>query len=946
LRLPTATYRLQLGPGMGFREARRLVPYLHALGISDLYASPLLQARPGSHHGYDVTDPSRLNPELGTDEEFEALAAELAARGMGLIVDIVPNHMAAGADNPWWRSVLEHGSASPYAHFFDIDWRPSHSPLDNQVLLPILGEHYGRALEAGLLELRFTDRGFVVRYYDHEIPLGPTTWVTILDDVARELSHEAEPALVAELASISSTLAELRERPARSPQARKARAEAAESARRALVALAEGDTRVRDAIARVVDRHRGKPGDPRSFDPLDRLLSEQVYVLSAWQTATEEINYRRFFDIGDLISVRAEDPAVFEAMHALIVRLARERRITGLRIDHVDGLYDPAEYLRTLIERLGGRRGGPPPCYIVVEKILAPDESLPRDWPVQGTTGYDFLNTLNGLFVHPDGLARIQREYGRLTGEKRTFDQLRFDAKRKVIRELFAGDVRSLEWRLIRLARQDRHGRDIPGQELAAAIAAVSAALPVYRTYIRADTIAEEDRARIREAIATARRLCPTIDPAALDFLERVLLLDLPDNSPPGRRRAWLAFVQRWQQFTGPITAKGIEDTALYEYNALTSLNEVGGDPGDGAVSVAEFHRRMDARLARWPATLNATTTHDTKRTEAVRARINVLSEIPGVWQRQLRDWMGRNAPLRPVVRGRPVPDANEEVMLYQTLLGVWPLDAAQVPELLPRLEEYVVKAAREAKVHTRWVDPDPEYENALLTFLRRILEPDPHNEFLKRFTAFQRRIAPYGAQNALSQTLIRIAAPGVPDFYQGTELWSFCLVDPDNRRPVDFEKRIATLEALDARMGDDGTSIGRSLLEDWRDGRIHMYLIARLLRFRRARAELFQRGEYLPIDAGGRWREHVCAFARRRNGEWAIAVAPRLLTRIVPPGHFATGAAWGRTHLRLPTDAPHVWRDVVTDATVGTVRRNRRPVLPLARVFENLPVALLTNAD
>ncbi|HWV58587.1 MAG TPA: malto-oligosyltrehalose synthase, partial [Longimicrobiales bacterium] len=654
----------------------------------------------------------------------------------------------------------------------------------------------------------------------------------------------------------------------------------------------------------------------------------------------------RFFDIGDLISVRAEDPAVFDAMHALILRLVRERRITGLRIDHVDGLYDPEAYLRKLIERLGARRDEPPPCYLVVEKILAPDESLPREWPVHGTTGYDFVNALNGLFVHAEGLARIRRDYARFTGETRSFDALRFAAKRKVIRELFAGDVRSLEWRLIRLARQDRHGRDIPGQELAAAIAAVSAGLAVYRTYIRSGTVTDADRARIREAIAVARRQCPTIDPAALDFLERVLLLELSPNAPPGRRRAWLAFVQRWQQFTGPVTAKGIEDTVLYRYNPLTSLNEVGGDPGAGTVSVAEFHRRMAGRLTGWPASLSATTTHDTKRAEAVRARINVLSEIPGTWQRQLRDWVRRNAALKPTIDGRPVPDANEELLLYQTLLGVWPLDAAELPELLPRLEGFVIKAAREAKVHTGWIAPDSAYEDALLTFLRRILEAESQNRFLERFTAFLQRIAPYGAQNALSQTLIKAAAPGVPDIYQGTELWSFILVDPDNRRPVDFDRRIAALEALDARTDDDGVALARSLLENWRDGRIHLYLAARLLRFRRAKPSLFGDGEYLPLETRGRWRENVCAFARHHAGEWAIAVAPRLLTRVVPPGRFAIGSAWGRTHLRLPVDAPRTWRDVVTGAAVNAVRRHRQPLLPLARALEHLPVALLAAGE
>ncbi len=881
-RVPAATYRLQFGGGFRFAEARELVSYLDALGITDLYASPLLAARTGSPHGYDVTDPTRLNPELGGEEGFAALAGELQRHGMGLLLDVVANHMAADPENPWWCDVLRHGRRSPFASYFDIEWEPPRAGLAGKVLLPVLGEPYGRVLEKGELVPEAGEGGFWIRYRERRFPLSPDS-----------------------SAEVTTVPGGQEEGPAK------------------------GDP-------------RAPSGDP---DRLDRLLERQHYRLAFWRVANREINYRRFFDVHELVAVRVEEEPVFEATHGRVLELARAGLVTGLRIDHVDGLRDPYAYLRRLQERLGASEGGRP-FYIVVEKILCGDEELPPEWPVCGTTGYDFLNAVNGLFVDPAGVEALDGLYRRVTGRGADFASVVHDKKRRVVADLFRADLQRLVRQLGRLAEGDRHGRDLTLEELEQALVEVTVHLPVYRTYVRDYVVGTRDRGYLERAVGEARRAKPALE-RALVFLGRVLLLEFPLHLGPEGRRMWLDFVMRWQQFTGPVMAKGFEDTALYTYNRLVSLNEVGGDPARPGLSVAEFHRRNGARLRHWPHTLNSTSTHDTKRGEDVRARIAVLSEIPGLWAARVERWMRLNAPEKRVVRGRPVPDADIEFLLYQTLVGAWPLREEEVPEFRERLRAYMLKAAREARVHTGWLEPDEEYEGALLAFVDRILEPGPENRFLEDFLEFQPFVAYYGALNSLAQVMLKIAAPGVPDFYRGTELWDFSLVDPDNRRPVDFGLRAARLAELQERTGDPRDLAGE-LLAGWRDGRVKLYLTWRALRFRRDHRRLFAGGDYLPLVAAGPGRDHLCAFARRLEGTWAVVAAPRLCVRLaggeagpesIPPAVPPLGeAAWGETTLLLPSGAPEHWRNVLT----GEQAVARHGTLPLADVFRCFPVALL----
>jgi|Deesub1362A_J573_1020465.scaffolds.fasta_scaffold05341_2 (1->4)-alpha-D-glucan 1-alpha-D-glucosylmutase len=946
-RIPAATYRLQFNQQFRLADARALVPYLHALGITDLYASPLLQARRDSAHGYDVTDPTRLNPALGDEEEFAALAKELQEHGMGLVLDIVPNHMAASGENPWWRDVLRHGPESPYAGYFDIDWQPARSGLAGKVVLPILGDRYGRVLENRELTLALTEDGFVLRYRERTLPVNPRSHGRILahrlDAAAAALGPE-HPVLLqfVDLANLAGRL------PGRPTAAFRQVTER-------LWQLYNSYPEAKSLIDENLQIWNGRRGDPRSFDRLDGLLTEQCYRLTFWRAANQELNYRRFFDLSDLVSVRVEDEEVFSATHGRILRLAKAGWITGLRIDHIDGLHDPESYLRRLQGRLSraeGRNG----FYVVVEKILGGNEELP-DWPCHGTTGYDFMNLVNGLFVDGRAEKELEEIYARLGGTETDFAAVVESHKRRMARELFAGEMRALARRLGRLAERDRHGRDLTLNELEAALVEVTVCLPVYRTYTRDFRIAARDRQYIEGAVATARRRQSERGPA-LEFLRRVLLLEFPANLPAADRESWLSFVMRWQQFTGPIMAKGFEDTALYVYNRLVSLNEVGGEPRHMGVPVAEFHQRNRAKRESWPHSLNATSTHDNKRSEDVRTRIDVLSEIPALWGERLDRWRRWNRPRKPVVHGQPVPDDNTELLLYQTLVGAWPLREGEVPAFRERLQNYVVKAAREAKVHTSWLDTDTNYENALVEFVAAILEPGAENRFLPDFVRFQQPISFYGALNSLAQVLLKIAAPGVPDFYQGTELWDFSLVDPDNRRPVDFQTRAALLAALQEREKKDRPALLQEMLTGWKDGRVKLYLTYKALHFRRAHQELFVAGEYIPLEATGRGEEHVCAFARRLGGVWALVAVPRLPVRLLeaarPPAEKETRAealrigfplgeeVWDNSVLLLPGHAPGRWRNVLTGEAATAAAGDKR--LPLAGVFGQFPVTLLAG--
>ena len=889
-RVPRATYRLQFNAGFTFGDARRITPYLAELGISDLYLSPILKARKGSAHGYDVVDAVALNPELGTDDDFAALHSELQRRELGILLDVVPNHMAASPENAWWMSVLENGPHSRFLHYFDLDWNPvtTRGQTVNKLLLPILGKPYGEALESHEIQLGFVSDGFFFTYYDTRLPLAPQSYTQLLRECVDSLPKEG----------VAIELRELAEGDQAVPNSK--------FLKETLWRIYEQDAPFHEALDQAIVRVNA------SVDALDNLLDAQWYRLAYWRIASQKINYRRFFDVTDLVGVRVENPEVFEARNRRTLELIAEGKVTGLRIDHIDGLYDPIGHMRKLQLRVGEN------FYVILEKILAHGEELPCDFPVSGTTGYDFLDSVNAVFVDRDGLQQLDAFYRDFTGVTESFADISYERKRQVIQELFSGEMRSLGKNLSAIAMADRNARDFAPVELTAALTEVTACISVYRTYIREGQVSEADRGAISAAVACARgRAGTTLDDRLFTFLERVLLVDPPPYIA-AERDQWTAFVMRWQQFTGRVMAKGVEDTAFYNYNRLISLNEVGGDPGrrdfDG---LREFHDRNHNQQQRWPNALNATSTHDTKRSEDARARINVLSEIPQVWTRQVRRWSKMNAPFR----RDGIPHPNEELLLYQTLIGMWPLNDEELPIVRDRLRQFLEKAAREAKTYTSWIAPNIAYEEALLAFGDSVLS---HHDFCGDFQRFQKRIAFYGALNAISQAVLKICAPGVPDFYQGTELWDFSLVDPDNRRPVDYERRTAMLRNIKEADKRGSLDFG-SLLRGWASGRMKMFVTWKLLDLRARRAEVFQEGDYQPIDAG----RNVCAFVR--GGEVIVAV-PRFVTSLVKPGVFPIGDVWRNQSL----GAGGRWRNIFTgDAVEGDP-------LPLGQVFGRFPVAVL----
>jgi (1->4)-alpha-D-glucan 1-alpha-D-glucosylmutase len=851
--LPTAAYRLQLRTGIGLARVGELLPYLEALGVSHLYLSPPFHAREGSTHGYDVLDPNELDPAVGTAEELDRLAEEAGRRGMGILLDLVPNHMAAHPDNPWWRDVLKRGRRSPHAGAFAIEW--DESP---DLLLPILGKPYGQALEEGEIQVETGPDGPAARYFEHLVPLAPET--------VEGLSAE-------ELAALS-----------------------------------------------------GTPGDPASFDRLDDLLSRQPWRLAWWRLGNEAVPYRRFFDITDLVGLRMEVPEVFEAAHRLVLDLVRQGKVQGLRIDHVDGLADPRGYLERLRHRW--QEDGPAAePWIVVEKILAPDEELPRRWPVDGTTGYEFLNATTAVLAHPGGVDALTRFYREYAGRTDPFSEVLRRSKLQVMGELFGVEVARLTERLTQLSADDRRARDLPSSGLERALTEVTAALPVYRTYVEDGDIRPQDRERIEAALETARRHLAgdPVGEEAVDFLGSVLLL-APRHGAEGAVGSYLRFVRRWQQLTGPAMAKGLEDTALYAHSPHLAFNAVGGEPEgiDPPGDRDAFHRRNRDRRRWWPRGLTTLSTHDSKRSEDVRARINVLPTVASEWCREVESWARWTLPARRLRDGREIPDPHEELFLYQTLVGVWPLARSEEPELVERLTAYLVKAAREAKIHTSWLHQDEEYEEGLTGFAREIVGGPRFVRFRADFHRFHRRVAFHGALGSLAQVILQTASPGVVDRYQGTELWDFSLVDPDNRRPVDFAARRRMLEELERRLAAEGPeALAADLLDRWPTGEIKLYTLWRLLTLRRGDPELFVHGDYLPLETEGERGEHVVAFARRAgegSGErWLLAAVPRWTALLTEDEDLPLGGAvWGETVVRSPDQIQVGWRDRLTGRELG----------------------------
>ena len=985
-RIPTATYRLQLNYTFPFAHAAELVSYLHDLGISDCYTSPYLKAAPRSLHGYDIIDHRVLNPEIGTEEEYHTFVAALQRHNMGQLLDIVPNHMGISkGENTWWYDVLENGPSSPYASYFDIDWYPPTPELVHKVLLPILGDQYGRALEDQHLQLVYESGIVSLTVYEHtRLPLAPRSLIQLLTHRLAELEKQlgADHADVVEVHSIVTALTHLPLRSEITPARVNERQREKEVIKGRLAAVTARNPEIEAFVQENIRRFNGTKGEPHSFDLLDTLLANQAYRLSSWRVAAEEINYRRFFDVNELAALRTEDPAVFMATHGLVLRLLAEGKVTGFRVDHIDGLYHPALYLRWLRfacaavcqglslahieERLhpgsqtNGTNGdntspdtvGEQVTYVVAEKILAPNEHLPAEWMVDGTSGYEFVPLVNGLFVDTHNERQCSESYYRFVKMRVDFAELVYECKKLIMQVALASELNVLTRELHRLSEQDRHSRDFTVNSLRHVLREIIACFPVYRTYISHRGVSQADRRIIEAAVQHAQRRNPALDASLFDYLRSVLLLNVPPTSGDSIRLAYLAFVMKFQQYTGPVMAKGVEDTAFYRYHRLVSLNEVGGSPERFGLSVRLFHEANQQRLQRWPNGLLTSTTHDTKRSEDVRARINVLSEIPYLWRSAVGRWSKLNKKQKTLMAGQPAPDRNDEYLLYQTLIGTWPLEAltAESQETyIQRIQEYMRKATKEAKVHTSWINPDPNYDAAVAHFVAAVIG---NPAFQHAFLPLAADVAVYGMYNALAQTLLKLTAPGVPDLYQGNEIWDFSLVDPDNRRPVDYVHRRTLLAELRTQMSGAGVSrsaVAHALLRDWRDGRIKLHVTSSTLHYRRQHAELFQRGSYLPLDVWGEEQDHICAFLRQHDDLCCLVVVPRLLARVIPnPAQVPVGTSvWKNTRLVLPEWA-QTWSfsNLLTGESVTAVKEDLAVTLSVAQVFATLPLALLTHGS
>ena len=952
-RVPVATYRLQFNRSFPFKAATVIVPYLHDLGVTDCYASSYLKAMPGSMHGYDVIDPTVLNPELGTQEEYRDFIRTLQAHDMGHILDVVPNHMGIGQSaNAWWLDVLENGSSSRFANLFDIDWHPLKRELADKVLLPILGDLYGTVLENQEITLFYEGGQFFVRYYDHRLPVEPKSSVAILTHRLDDLIAQAgsSSSQVQEWQSIITALRNLPSRTETDPQRVEERFREKDIIRQRLAALVGGSPVIAGFLDDNIRLFNGIKGDPRSLDLLDALLNDQVYRLAYWRVAAEEINYRRFFDINELAAIRMEDEEVMKESHAFVFRLVKEGCVTGLRIDHVDGLSDPGRYLHQW--QAWAQRELLQPLFLVVEKILGKDEPLPETWPVSGTTGYDFLNLVNGLFVDGARERTMDEFYARFIRRRISFDDLVYESKKLIMRSSMASEINVLGHQLNLLSERDRRSRDFTLYSLTHAIREIIACFPVYRTYVTEapGPLLDRDRAYIRLAVARAKRRNPALSGLVFDFVRSLLLKEWDERTQQDRRDQ-LRFVMRFQQMTSPVTAKGIEDTAYYSYNRLVSLNEVGGDPQQFGVTLATFHKYMRERQACWPTSLSATSTHDTKRSEDARARINVLSEITREWKAHVARWAKCNKKYKGDVEGQPVPDRNEEYLLYQTLVGIWPLaplEDAQYRVFCDRIQGYMSKALREAKVHTSWVNPDQAYEGAVQKFVESILDRVKPNPFLDDFLTFQERIAHSGVWNSLAQVVLKITGPGIPDFYQGSELWDLSVVDPDNRGPVNYEIRasmLADLRRARAECESDPRELVRTLLDQRTDGRIKLYVTMTALNYRRTNRTLFQKGEYIPLESQGTNKDHICAFARLHMEQATVTVVPRLMATLTDdPKRLPVGSElWGDTWVVVPSwRAGSPYRNLFTGETLSSQTVGERQMLPVAEVLGECPVALL----
>ena len=919
---PLATYRLQLNAELGFAAAATLAPYLQRLGVTHVYTSPILKARPGSTHGYDIVAHDTLNPELGLAAQFDAMTAAFARAGLKVVLDFVPNHMGVGgADNPLWLDVLEWGPESSYAGWFDIDWEPHRGYLHDKLLVPVLGDQYGIELDAGKLELKLDEAAgelAVWAYGRHKLPLCPLTYGDVLGSRHPTLERFGD-----EFGALMQW----------KPQAARRAAEL----KRALAAAVRNDPAVRDALIEVLERVN-RPDDDGVRRELDALIRKQYWRAAHFRVAGDDINYRRFFNINDLAGLRIELPEVFEHVHALVLVLLGNRVVDGLRIDHVDGLLDPEAYLKRLRAALA--RVGAQDCYVVVEKILARGETLPPSWPVDGTTGYEFAAAALQVLLDPAGEAPLTGLYRELTDEREPFADVVHEAKLKIMRNEMASELNVLARDAARVARQNPRTADFTHGLLRTALRELIASFPVYRTYVDADgCCTETDMKYLGEALAGARKRAADLDSSVFAFLARLLSGKLVEAPRSGFSRvAALRCALKFQQLSGPIMAKGLEDTAYYRYNRFIALNEVGSDPQRIGLGSEEFHALNAERAQRWPRALSATATHDTKRGEDARARLAVLTELPGEWAERVREWRRQ---LRGAEPAEGPPDVNDEYYFYQSLLGAWPPELCDSPELdgqvlasfAERLRRAMVKAVREAKRRSSWAAPDERYENALLRLVDAALEPGARNEFLARFAPFASRIARLGVHVSLAQLALKVTAPGVPDIYQGCELWDFSLVDPDNRRPVDFALRAALLESVDEELARDGARAFGQWLRRWQDGRIKLAVTRTLLELRAREPKLFAEGEYAACETTGPRADEIVAYVRRRERRVVLTAVRRF------PARAEQRRGWDGTRIRLPPEA-----EGAVDVFTGRVAHGA--ALDPDVLFATLPIAVLAPPD
>jgi (1->4)-alpha-D-glucan 1-alpha-D-glucosylmutase len=990
--LPESTYRLQFHAGFTFRDALAITPYLSELGITHCYASPYLKARPGSTHGYDIIDHGSFNPEIGTAEEYDEWVNALHEHDLGQILDTVPNHMAVGTnDNPWWNDVLENGPASRYANYFDIAWRSSLRPeLSDKVLLPVLADLYGDVLEAGQFSLVYNVAGFSVDYAGRIFPIAPRSYDRILGHSLPELERTlgADDTGFLELHSILTAVRNLPGSSETEPDRVAERQREKEVIKRRLAALATESPPIRTWIDLKIAAFNGTPGDPASFELMDDLLEHQCYRLSYWRVGSDEINYRRFFDINDLAALAIEREEVFEAAHALIFRLMADGKVDGLRIDHPDGLFDPAAYFlrlqhhailaraRQTFEASGDHEtvdwkdveqrirdrlvatnwsaSGPgrsdPPFYVAIEKILGSREQLIPSWAIHGTSGYDFVNQVNGLFVDSTRVERVSRLYREIVPDAIPFSELAYRKKLLIMQVSLSSELHLLTHQLDRLAQKSRRSRDFTFNTLRYALREVIACFPVYRSYVDSTGASPTDRRYVESAVRMARIKNPLLSARVFRFVRDMVLGDSPDLRVEEDRAAQQRFAGKFQQVTAPVMAKGVEDTAFYVDSRLISLNEVGGDPARFGVGTEALHAFNRQQQLTWPFALCPLSTHDTKRSEDVRARINVLSEIPDVWGAAVARFRELNRPYLQQVEDQDAPDPNLEYFLYQTLIGVWPLEpysADEYSSFVKRVQTYMEKALHEAKVHSSWINPDPDYDKAIQDFVRQILDDKLNDPFLTEFRALQRRVSHYGLFNSQSQTLLKLTSPGAADTYQGTELWDFSLVDPDNRRPVDYRRRQDMIRQirLSGAPSEDARDLCGELLSTQADGRIKLYIHYKTLNLRKGQPGLFSSGEYTPLSVVGNRAEHVFAFARRSGGTVAIVSVPRLLTRLIPGAlQMPLGdSVWQDTRVLLPSEITNVdWRNLFTGERLAASPYDGQRSLPAAAIFADFPVAVL----